>query len=135
MARFAHAGILSAAILLAPVLAHAQSTITGTVVDTSKAELSNVTVEVSSPALTDKVRTVTTDDKGQYLVGNLPSGTYTVVFTRQGFATLKREGLDLSGNFTATLHAVLRLTGVAATFPTPRNDRSAPQLLSRSTGR
>jgi len=114
MSRFAHGGILFAVILLAPTFAHAQATITGIVVDPSKAALSNVTVEVSSPALTDKVRTVTTDEKGQYRFGDLPPGTYTVVFTLQGFATLKREGLELSRALsTATLHAVLRPSGAA----------------------
>jgi hypothetical protein len=66
MSRFAHAAVLSAAILLAPTLAHAQATLTGIVVETSKTALSNVSVEVSGPALTDKVRTGTTDEKGQY---------------------------------------------------------------------
>jgi hypothetical protein len=35
------------------------------------------------------------------------------VFTRNGFATLKREGLELSGTFIATLHAVLRPSGAS----------------------
>ena len=114
MSRFAHAAVLSAAVLLAPTLAHAQATITGVVVDSSKTALSNVTVEVSSPALTDKVRTVTTDEKGQYRVGNLPPGIYTVVFTLRGYATLKREGLELNDALTAaTLNAVLRVSGAA----------------------
>jgi Carboxypeptidase regulatory-like domain len=121
MSRFAHAAILSAAILLAPTPAHAQATITGIVVDTSKTALSNVSVEVSSPALTDKVRTGTTDEQGQYRVGNLPPGIYTVVFTLRGYATLKREGLELSETLpTATLNAVLRVSGAAGTFRGPR---------------
>jgi hypothetical protein len=113
MSRIAHASIVFAAILLGPTFAHAQATITGSVVDTSKTALPNVTIEVSSPALTGKARTVTTDDKGQYRVGDLPPGIYTVVFTRNGFATLKREGLELSGTFIATLHAVLRPSGAS----------------------
>jgi hypothetical protein len=116
MSRFAHAAILSAAILLAPTLAHAQATLTGIVVDTSKTALSNVMVDVSAPALTDKVRTGTTDEKGQYRVANLPPGIYTVVFTLRGYATLKREGIELSETLTtATLNAVLRVNGAAGT--------------------
>src|SRR5207249_7596326 len=50
-----------------PVIASAQtSTIAGTVKDASGALLPGVTVEVSSPALIEKVRSVTTDGVGQY---------------------------------------------------------------------
>jgi hypothetical protein len=125
MSRFAHASIVSAVILPAPRIAHAQVTITGIVVDTSKTQLANVSVEVSSPALAGKVRTVTTDGKGQYRVDNLPAGTYSVVFTLQGFATLKREGLEMADTFTATLNAVLRSNGAAAAFPAGRPTEAA----------
>jgi hypothetical protein len=106
---------MSAAILLAPTLAHAQASIAGIVRDTSNAVLVGVTVEVASPALTENTRTVTTDERGQYRVTDLPSGTYTITFTLPGFATLKRESLELSGTFTATLHAVLRPSTVTRT--------------------
>ena len=46
------------ALVLLPTLAFAQATITGTVRDTSGAVLPGVTVEASSPALIEKVRTV-----------------------------------------------------------------------------
>ena len=45
------------ALVLLPTLAFAQATITGTVRDTSGAVLPGVTVEASSPALIEKVRT------------------------------------------------------------------------------
>ena len=48
--------ILTAAVLL-PSLASAQGTLTGTVRDQSGAVLPGVTVEASSPALIEKVRT------------------------------------------------------------------------------
>jgi len=37
-----------------------------------------VTVDASSPALIEKVRTVVTDSKGQYKILDLPGGVYTV---------------------------------------------------------
>ena len=46
-----------------PAVAHAQASIAGTVKDTSGAVLPGVTVEASSPALIEKVRTVVTDDR------------------------------------------------------------------------
>ena len=57
--------------------AHAQTlgTITGSARDASGAVLPGVTVEVTSPALIEKVRTATTDGAGLYRIVNLPPGT------------------------------------------------------------
>ena len=108
MSRFTTSAVVFAVMLFAPAIAQTQASIAGTVTDTSRAVLAAVTVEVSSPALT-QVRTVTTDQNGQYRIADLPAGTYTVVFTLPGFATLKREGLELNERTSAaTLHAVLR---------------------------
>ena len=57
-----------------PASAFAQASITGVVRDTSGAVLPGVTVEVTSPALIEKVRSVVTDDTGQYRVENLRPG-------------------------------------------------------------
>ena len=108
VSRFAYAAVAFAVVQLAPAVAQAQASITGIVRDTSDTVLFGVVVEVSSPALPEKIRTVTTDKTGQYRVADLPVGTYTMTFALPGLATLKREGLELSGTFTATVHAVLR---------------------------
>src|SRR6267154_438051 len=88
-----------AAILLIPTGVYAQSSITGTVRDTSGAVLPGVTVEAGSPVLIEKVRTAVTDGTGQYRITELLPGTYTVTFSLTGFSTSKREGLELSGSF------------------------------------
>ena len=51
-------------VLLLPVVASAQATISGVVRDASGAVLPGVTVEASSPALIEKVRTTVTDGTG-----------------------------------------------------------------------
>ena len=56
--------------------------------------LPGVTVEVSSPALIEKMRTATTDSAGLYRIVNLPPGTYAVTFTLSGFNTSRREGVE-----------------------------------------
>jgi hypothetical protein len=94
-------------LLAVPGVAWAQATITGTVKDTSGAVLPGATVEASSPALIERVRTVVTDATGQYRVVDLRPGTYTVTFTLPGFTTFRREGIELSGAFTATIDAQL----------------------------
>src|SRR4030095_8001721 len=71
-----------------------------------------VAVEVSSPVLIEKVRATTTNERGEYRVVELRPGTYTVTFTRQGFASFRREGIDLTSNFNATVHAQLRVGGL-----------------------
>jgi hypothetical protein len=101
--------LASAAILLVPSAGLAQSAIAGVVKDPSGAVMPGVTVEAASPALIEKVRSVATDDRGAYQIVDLRPGLYTVTFTLQGFATVKREGLELPSNFTATVNIELRI--------------------------
>src|SRR5215471_10250050 len=103
-------------LLLAPVAARAQASITGVVKDASGAVLPGVTVEVASPALIEKVRTGVTDSGGQYRILNLLPGTYSVTFSLVGFNTFKREDIELTGSFTATVNADLKVGGVAETI-------------------
>jgi uncharacterized protein YndB with AHSA1/START domain len=107
-------------ILLVPMSVHAQGTvqagITGIVTDASGAVLPGVTVEVSSPALIEKVRTVVTDGTGRYRAVDLPSGTYIVSFTLVGFSIVRQEGINLGGSFTATVNAQMRLGALEETI-------------------
>jgi hypothetical protein len=89
--------------------------IAGTVRDTTGAVLPGVTVEASSPALIEKVRTALTDDKGEYKIVNLRPGSYAVTFSLAGFGTVKREGLDLTTGFTATVNAEMKVGALAET--------------------
>jgi hypothetical protein len=103
-------------IMLAPTLVFAQASITGVVRDTSGGVLPGVTVEAASPALIEKVRSVVSDGTGQYRIENLRPGAYTVTFTLPGFATVRREGIELTGSFTATVNADLRVGGLEETL-------------------
>src|SRR5687767_10678347 len=94
-------------LLMAPAVVWAQAAITGTAKDVSGAVLPGVTVEATSPALIERVRTVVTGSTGQYRIVDLRPGTYTVTFTLPGFSTVRREGIELSGAFTATIDAAL----------------------------
>src|SRR5580704_14088405 len=97
------------ALLLLPAAAFAQASIAGTVKDTSGAILPGVTVEAASPALIEKTRSVVTDGNGQFKIENLRPGAYSVTFTLSGFNTVKREGIELTGSFTATINAELKV--------------------------
>ena len=103
-------------VLLLPAAAYAQAAITGVVKDASGAVLPGVTVEAASAVLIEKVRSVVTDDTGQYRIVDLRPGTYVVTFTLPGFSTVKREGIELSGDFVATVNGDLRVGNLEETI-------------------
>ncbi len=72
--------LLLAAVVLFPAIAQAQ-TIAGVVRDASGAVLPGVTVEASSPALIEKVRSAVTDGSGQFRLDSLVAGAYSVTYT------------------------------------------------------
>src|SRR4029079_10465833 len=106
---------VSIAIVLIPAAVHAQA-ITGTVQDTSGAVLPGVNVEAASPVLIEKVREAVTDSSGQYRIEGLRPGPYTVTFTLAGFSTVKREGIELTGSFVATVNTDMRVGALQETI-------------------
>ena len=108
--------LLAMICLAASEAAFAQSSITGVVRDTSGAVLPGVTVEAASDVLIEKVRSAVTDGGGQYRIVDLRPGVYRVTFTLTGFNTLVREGVELSGDFVATVNADLPVGGLEETI-------------------
>ena len=110
--------LLAVGLLTFASLANAQtsSAIAGTVRDSSGGVLPGVTIEVSSPALIEKVRSATSDEQGQFRIVGLVPGIYSVTFSLAGFNTLKRDGIDLPNNFTASVNAELRVGGIEETI-------------------
>ena len=110
---------LGVLVALAPAMALAQSGTTGAIAgvarDATGAVLPGVTVEAGSPALIEKVRTVVTDEQGNYKIVDLRPGTYTVTFTLAGFATYKREGIELTTGFTAVVNGEMRVGALEET--------------------
>ena len=104
--------IVALSSLALPSLALAQGTIAGQVTDTSGSVVPGVTVEASSPALIEGVRTAATDGGGRYQIANLRPGTYKVSFTLVGFRTVVREGIELTAGFTATVNTQMAVGAV-----------------------
>jgi len=90
--------------------------ITGVVRDDGGLALPGVTVEASSPALIEKVRTVTTDGEGRYNIIDLRPGAYVVTFSLPGFSTVRREGIELTAGFTAPLNVTLAVGAITETI-------------------
>jgi hypothetical protein len=107
--------LLAVPFVSSAVWAQGTSGISGVVKDTTGAVLPGVTVEAASPVLIEKVRSAVTDDQGVYRIVNLVPGTYTVTFSLTGFSTVKREGIALTSNFTATVDAELRVGSIEET--------------------
>ncbi|HEY1304161.1 MAG TPA: carboxypeptidase regulatory-like domain-containing protein [Vicinamibacterales bacterium] len=105
-----------ALLLVAPASAWAQATLAGVVTDASGAVLPGVTVEASSSALIEKVRSATTDGSGRYRIESLQPGQYSVTFSLSGFAPQKREGVILTGSGVITINGELKVGGVQETI-------------------
>src|SRR5207244_7913183 len=107
---------IAAFLILLPAVASAQDgQIAGTVRDSSEGVVPGVLVEVTSPALIEKVRSATTDSSGQYRITNLPVGTYTVTFTLEGFSRQQRDNVALTTGFTASVNATMAVGTVSET--------------------
>jgi hypothetical protein len=119
MKRIIFGALIAMAIVGVPVTARAQSSTTGAIAgvvrDTTGAVLPGVTVEAASPALIEKVRTATTDSQGNYKIVDLRPGTYSVTFALTGFATFKRDGIELTTGFTATASADMKIGSLEET--------------------
>src|SRR5688572_19554799 len=108
--------VLLSILILLPSTALAQATLTGTVRDSSGAVLPGVTVEASSPALIEKIRTAVTDGTGQFRIVDLRPGTYVLTATLPGFVTVRREVIQLTGTQTLTFPLEMRVGGLEETI-------------------
>ena len=117
MRQILSAAIAAVLLTLLPSLTAAQTlgTVAGAVKDASGALLPGVTVEVTSPALIERTRSATTDGSGLYRIVNLPPGLYTVSFTLEGFNTVRREQVQISAGFTASIDAEMKVGNIQET--------------------
>ena len=105
-----------ASFVILPATVFAQATLSGFVKDTSGAVLPGVNVEASSPVLIEKVRTGVSDSTGLYRIPDLPPGIYRVTFTLPGFATVSREGVEVTGSGVTTINADMRVGALTETI-------------------
>jgi hypothetical protein len=116
MLRVGNVSAALAGLLLLPSFVFAQATISGVVRDPSNAVLPGVTVEASSSALIEKTRTAVTDGTGQYRITDLVPGTYLVTFSLQGFTSVRREGVAVSGSGVIAVNVEMRVGQLTETI-------------------
>src|SRR6266446_296049 len=95
--RFVKISLVTLACALFVPSAWAQQTnagLSGVVKDAAGMPVAGATVEAASPALIERVRSVTTDGSGQYKITDLPIGVYAVTVKAPGFSTLSQIGVD-----------------------------------------
>jgi hypothetical protein len=83
-----------------------RATVTGRVVDASKAAIPGAQVQVKN-AGTNEVTTVVTDEEGNYKVPFLNPGTYSVTVEVNGFKKFIKAGLELNISQVANIEIVL----------------------------
>ena len=102
---------------MATVPSKAQSTsgeLVGTVYDPSGAGVPNATVQATNVD-TNVSNTATTNDRGEYRIGNLLVGRYSLTATSSGFAPAKMAGIDVRLNATQTANLTLQVGQVSTT--------------------
>jgi len=124
--------LVATCLTLLPALSFGQSGIAGVVTDATGGALPGVTVEAASEVLIEQTRSVTTDGEGQYRFIDLRPGSYNLTYSLEGFATIKREGVQLPADFVASINAEMRVGSLEETLTVTGN---APLVDVQSTGR
>jgi hypothetical protein len=111
--------LLFMAVLLSASAAWGQSQITsgsiqGTVLDATGAVVPGASVEARNLE-TNITRSQTTDADGRFVFLQLPTGRYTLKITKQGFAILVQENVDLLIGQTVTLSFSLKVSAAQET--------------------
>ena len=106
-------------------------TIRGHVADTTGASIPNATVTMANVEV-GLVKTVTADDNGEFVVVNLPLGTYKITVTKTGFSSVSYQQIVLNAGKELTIDPVLKVgattTEIQVTAETAGIDPSSLNL-------
>lgn len=117
--------VLAWGVMAAPAAAQlVTGTVTGTVKDQQGAMIPGVTVVLINEGRGTELPPAVTNANGDFVLANVPSGTYTLQLTIEGFKTLKRKGIEVSagdrvglGSFMIELGALTETVTVVAETP------------------
>jgi carboxypeptidase family protein len=114
--RMTAAGLLLVWMVGIPATAQGQAAVAGRVTDETGASLPRVTVEAHSPVLIEALRATSTDATGQYRIEDLRPGVYSLIFRADGWRTLVRTDVEVTGSATAIVDVELRIGPLADTM-------------------
>src|SRR5579884_3773846 len=84
------------------------STVAGQVTDQLNAAIPGVDVKLTDNA-TNATQTTSTNEAGRYIFVNVPSGTYTLTFTKSGFSTQRLTNQVVEVGSSVTANATLQI--------------------------
>ena len=113
-------------LILLPVQAFAQATVSGVARDPGGAVLPGVQVQLSRVTGDASARTTVTDRDGRYEFRDVAVGTYSMTFMLPGFGTLTREGIAVIAGRPQIVDATLRVAPIPETIQIPPPRRFPP---------
>jgi hypothetical protein len=109
------------------------SRISGTVVGSDGTPLPGVTIEATNTE-TGLVQVAVTDEGGFFRVLNLPTGTYTVTASLDGFATATAENVRLLLGSTPTINFTLQSSTVSETITVTADELPVVEVTNTQVG-
>ncbi len=109
------------------------STVNGMVTDQQGALVPGAQIFLSDKA-TSTIRTSSTNGAGRYVFVNVPSGTYDVTFTKDGFEAYKVASQQVQVGETLTVNATLEIGAAAITVEVKATNLAELQTTSAAVG-
>ncbi|MEO7142480.1 MAG: carboxypeptidase regulatory-like domain-containing protein [Bryobacteraceae bacterium] len=106
------------------------ATLVGSVLDASGAAVAGATLEVRNTA-SNELRTIASDDKGEFTIPNLPAGDYEITVSKVGFRTVRQTNIALEMEQMARMEFRLEPGGVSQTVVV---SASAAPLVNTENG-
>jgi len=116
----------------APAQSASAGTIVGTVTDHTAAAIPSAAITVTDEA-SKEVRTATTNRQGQYVLVDVPPGTYDVTAFLAGFSKDESHGVTVSVNAQTTVNFTLAVGSETTTIEVQTTNADL-QTLNASTG-
>ena len=109
------------------------STVAGQVTDPQGAVIVGATVKMVDPT-TNTTLATSTNEAGRYVIVNVPSGTYTVTFSKAGFNTFKVSDTQVVVGSTLNLNASLQIGQTSTTVEVMATAGAELQTTSAAVG-
>ena len=118
---------------LAKSQATSSSTVSGQVTDQQGAAIVGVAIQMTEPT-TNTTLTTSSNDVGRYVIVNVPSGTYTITFSKSGFSSYRVTDMVVTVGGTLTVNAKLEVGTTTTTVEVTATAGAELQTTSAAVG-